>query len=440
MGRFDHISFSHLEQAMERMQEEGVPKARVTNKYEAVYDGWAYPHRYLISLAGYFAGEFIRYREVKDNKSIERFLKKFDIQLILKEEPSKLESPEVKDEKIHNRYWQQRIARVCFNTNGWRAPSGAAGKSKNDGLFECQYGFGFEEWLFDDSKEINGYHYAVLQPVYNKWRSYEGEVFNIRLYTLDSRTQQRYWVGLLEGIEVISKEESEQIRKVYKQKGWLKERTKELKEVNANTRDWKEKYYWAFTVKIPMAQVRGRNTDIVPIQEDSLFKGDRYNLRHAGGINQNVSKVPFKFKNGQLPEREFIKRKFVEKETEYENRHWEIQKVLIDQLRKEFGSGNVGYEVTLAQGNRADVMVKRGPDFYDLYEVKSYASLMTSIRVALGQLIEYALSNTGFKVNRLILVSDIQPTEEISTYLEEVNAGLDLDFSYLQIEINSISD
>ncbi len=66
-------------------------------------------------------------------------------------------------DKVVDEVWglnQKRIARVAFNTNGWIMPSGSYGKSKDSGTHEGDYGYGHEEWLFDTSKLIDGYHYS----------------------------------------------------------------------------------------------------------------------------------------------------------------------------------------------------------------------------------------------------------------------------------------
>lgn len=69
----------------------------------------------------------------------------------------------------HSKTWNQRqtkkIARICWNTNGWTCPSGQIGKSKNKDSYEYKYGFGHEEWLFDIAKTIKGYHYGHIQAV-----------------------------------------------------------------------------------------------------------------------------------------------------------------------------------------------------------------------------------------------------------------------------------
>ena len=58
---------------------------------------------------------------------------------------------------------EEKIARICWNTNYWQKPSGKDGKSKD--TYELINGYGHEEWLFDKEKIIDGYHYSFLQGI-----------------------------------------------------------------------------------------------------------------------------------------------------------------------------------------------------------------------------------------------------------------------------------
>lgn len=60
---------------------------------------------------------------------------------------------------------ENKISKICWNSEGWKFPSGSKGKSVVSESYETKYGFGHEEWLFDKSRMIDGYHYAFLQPL-----------------------------------------------------------------------------------------------------------------------------------------------------------------------------------------------------------------------------------------------------------------------------------
>ncbi|MFW6029932.1 MAG: hypothetical protein ACOCRO_06720, partial [Halanaerobiales bacterium] len=83
---------------------------------------------------------------------------------------------------------KNRIARVCWNSNGWKYPSGLTGKKLED----RENGFGLEEWLFDDDEIVGGYKYGYLKPVERiKDRK---ATYNISLYSIHS-SGIRYYIG-----------------------------------------------------------------------------------------------------------------------------------------------------------------------------------------------------------------------------------------------------
>ena len=59
--------------------------------------------------------------------------------------------------------------RLSYNSNGWQTPSGFNGKSTNPNNHEFDYGFGFEEWLFNGRrfKDDNGknWHIGYVDPL-----------------------------------------------------------------------------------------------------------------------------------------------------------------------------------------------------------------------------------------------------------------------------------
>jgi hypothetical protein len=106
---------------------------------------------------------------------------------------------------------EDKIARICWNTKGWRKPSGKTGKSRNEEAYEHQYGYGHEEWLLDITKLINGWHYTYLQPVGLHRSKYIGKTFNISLYSINDKTKARWLVGRILNVTVITPKESKKV-------------------------------------------------------------------------------------------------------------------------------------------------------------------------------------------------------------------------------------
>lgn len=113
---------------------------------------------------------------------------------------------------------EKRIARLAFSTNGWVMPSGPYGKSKHKDSHEAKYNYGHEEWLFDTSKLIDGYHYGFLEPIRKQQDAYKGHLFNVWLYTIDGISKKRFWVGEINNLEVLDQKDADAIKILYKKK------------------------------------------------------------------------------------------------------------------------------------------------------------------------------------------------------------------------------
>lgn len=125
-----------------------------------------------------------------------------------------------------------KLVRVVWNTNGWQSPSGSKGKSPHMGNHEHDYGYGYEEWLFDPKKQIDGYQYGFLQPFNQCFSKYTGDIFpDVYLYTIEAGTGRRYWVAHLRDVEVLTLDECKKITKQYDDLGLRQEMLKQIQAV-----------------------------------------------------------------------------------------------------------------------------------------------------------------------------------------------------------------
>ncbi|WP_261926560.1 hypothetical protein, partial [Vibrio aestuarianus] len=90
---------------------------------------------------------------------------------------------------------------ICWNSNGWVTPSGRLGKSNNKDSHESQNGYAHEEWLLDTTKIIDGYHYGYIQAIGKHRDTYLDQVFDVSLYSINSDTKQRWWLGEIKNLE-----------------------------------------------------------------------------------------------------------------------------------------------------------------------------------------------------------------------------------------------
>lgn len=103
-------------------------------------------------------------------------------------------------------------ARLSYNTQNWSQPSGPNGKSRNRGVHEFDFGFGFEEWLFSDhlflrDKEGVKYHYGYLEGIHKNYKPND-EQDSLTLFTINCSTSQRFWVGVMNQWQSVDHNES----------------------------------------------------------------------------------------------------------------------------------------------------------------------------------------------------------------------------------------
>lgn len=179
---------------------------------------------------------------------------------------------------------QEKIARICWNTNDWEFPSGREGKSKNNS-YESKNGYGHEEWLLNRTHIFsNGYHYGYLEPLQRC--PFDGKK-NIHLYTYTPNKQKQY-IGCIKNAECVGAEESEKIWKEYIRKGWEKSMRQDLKKIGINT---PSNWSIGFNVKFKFENLNDES-------DRSLFlEKEEPNIRSSYYTTLLNKREPFRFVN-----------------------------------------------------------------------------------------------------------------------------------------------
>lgn len=319
----------------------------------------------------------------------------------------------------------KKIARICWNTNGWIFPSGQIGKSRNKKSYEFLHGFGHEEWLFDIAKTIDGYHYGHIQAAdsYN-----EESPFDVSLFTINDKTKQRYWVGEILDVERVFKKEMKTIINKYKKKGWDTEMREQL-------REYSEKCQMDLDFNLRYRPENLRKFDIMrPIDRmepnvKTSYYTSLYNLKTIF-----KSGYHFIFQSGfRTEETEIDARDGYSRHPHISKRHPVIMKTLYDHLVKEYGKDNVGTENLTPVGTEIDIVTKHVNE-YDLYEVKTTSDIRLCIREALSQLLEYGLYHTDIKVRNYYIVGSIGLTADAQNYLNTLRDKYHIPISYIQVD------
>ncbi|WP_282016088.1 hypothetical protein [Marinifilum flexuosum] len=351
---------------------------------------------------------------------------------------------------------EKRISRLAYNSNGWVMPSGPYGKSNHKDSHEANYGYGHEEWLFDTSKLIDGYHYGFLEPIRKQQDAYLGHNFNVWLYTIDGVSKSRYWVGEVNNLEVINQEKANSIKSIYKKNGWLKEMEVQIVESGANNRgfsDWEG---------VDLFNVRFKPKDLIvndPYfelpQSHPVIGLSRYNFSHFKDdfviTLKKESQEPFSFSpdndDENSEESEGVERtqhKREPKTIEITYLHKAISKQLTKVLKEKYGQLRVKAEHPSGIGaNKVDIVVDSENEGLIFYEIKTYNAVKSSIREAIGQLFEYSFwPNVDNAKQLVILTQKHNDLDDVKTYFKHLREklGIPIYYQWFDIEKNELSE
>lgn len=311
----------------------------------------------------------------------------------------------VYDEMV-TQIWK-RSSRICWNTNDWVFPSGKAGKAQQKDSYEIENGYGNEEWLFDFEKIINGYQYAFLESVLQASRDEPGEKYDILLWAIDSQDKKRYAVANIRNVEILTEEQSEFAMKQYIQNGWFDHMEQQVSDVNGNPKAFKQNM--SFNIRFTQESVE----NLFPTElagDNYIYKLNRYRLNRLKPDVQKILSISenntYEFNNGKRSRPgnhntvTFVKQA---REIEMTRVHRQISDNLTAVLAIEYGAENVAQEDNI--GNRSIDIVVSTSSGYIFYEIKTYRSLRTSVREALGQLLEYAYYPENENAFKLVIVT-----------------------------------
>lgn len=315
-----------------------------------------------------------------------------------------------------------KISRISWNNKGWHFPTGSKGKSTNKDSFENQYGFGYEEWLFDKTKIVDNYHYGFLQTLHIKTDIHVDQVYDIHLYTIHN-SKERYYVGKILNVECISKNESRRAFNFYQSKGWISEMTKQVEYVNADYQKFSDtKPESMFNIRFKLSDVF-IEPDLIEIsQNDPNILTSRFKLLSAKGDVQFelVDDSNDKLKNTN-------RRKYILNSiAEYDPYHNKMQNELLYVLK---ASGDYISKTVKLEDDRVDIKAQTHSGEWHFFELKTDTPKL-SIRKALGQILEYAYYPNEERASKLIIVSDSELDHATQKYLDLIRDKFNLPIVY----------
>ncbi len=360
-------------------------------------------------------------------------------------------------DKVVEEVWelnQKRIARLAYNTNGWIMPSGPYGKSKHIDSHEARHGYGHEEWIFDISKLINGYHYGFLEPIRKQQEAYADKSYNIWFYTIDGESKKRYWVGEISNVRVLKKNEAEKIKQFYIKQGWFKEMEEQIKGSGANYRGFSNwKGVDLFNICFLPSDINLNDSPYFELPQNHPINNlSRYSFTHFKEefIIEKKTQDSFVFSPSSIEiantNNSSIKTSFHFREPkaiEITYLHKTISERLTEKLRLLYGFENVTPEHPAGYGsNRIDIVVNNNQELI-FYEIKTYPTLKASIREAIGQLMEYSLWLSKNKAEELIVITQKHNNfEEAKIYFKHLRESFNIPlyYQYFDFETNFLSE
>ncbi len=361
-----------------------------------------------------------------------------------------------------------RLARICWNDNGWERPSGLEGKSdgiysivnKETGLkvkkknFENEWGFGLEEWLLNKRMliEENGelFKYSFIEA-FNTEKNHNlhvGEIFDLLLYTYNKWEKRFILICEISGLEVIDEITAKTALNTFKTKNWFEEMKEDLSDI----KNPKGRSYLTKNKNKPkqLLNVRFNFMKSITIFDEpiklplNLFNNYRYILfdKIAPKVNvflktKQIQRYKFGF-NGTTEEIPIPKktRTGLRRTITISYDHIALQNAFLTFLQKKYGINNVEAE-GYTNGRRID-LISRDPNKSNeltFYEIKVLPKLRMCIRESLGQLIEYSLYPNVQETKKLVLVSNVQASAEDKKYINHLNKYLNgLTFEYIQFD------
>jgi hypothetical protein len=325
----------------------------------------------------------------------------------------------------------RKYCRICWNTQYWREPTGEAALLESRKSYVRDHGFGHEEWIFNFSwaqapprGQNRPVKYGSLQPIGKYRRTYEGQTFDVLLYTVGP-DRERIAVAWIKNLYVPKVAELEIALRVIRQNGWLREMEDDLSNLGISTSELDKPAVDLVNVRFDPADVTFFDPRILFPKAHKLYRLNRYQpMDWDDDLLKEESAAPPKRGNRRRSEEE--RQRAAVEGTKYSPRHVKLQNALYDYLGQIYGESNVEYE-------RSFIDLAVNKDELKIYfEIKIAPTAKQCIREALGQVLEYGIYPDSLRATKLVVVGDGPPTNDDRKYLEYLREKFALPICYQQ--------
>lgn len=325
-----------------------------------------------------------------------------------------------------------RVARLCWNTDFWQRPTGRKGKSRNRATFEAEYGYGHEEWLFDLGTLLDGWKYGFVQALNQSHAKYAGKQLELLLYSMDDDNKHRFWVGAIDGLEVLTDTQARQAAREFTRHGWLKAMRGQVQALGLDSGSLTE------TSATELVNVRFRPDALRVFDSPVPFPVQDLPATYYGTL-QAVPETQEDILSGEDEASALIERNLralktirhvYETTTEVDLVQTQWQKHLRKTLPKDLPGVQVAIETTVG-GHRLDAVLVAGSQRI-FVELKARGTVRQVIREGLSQLLEYAYWPNEQRCRTLLIVGANGEGTHDRAYLEMLRERFGLPVHYLQ--------
>lgn len=321
---------------------------------------------------------------------------------------------------------QNKFCRICWNTAGWRVPMGD--RIETGDSYVATHGFGHEEWLFNYEWLIEGFRYGFLQPIGKYLHLYSGHHPSIILYTI-TPDKEILLIGRINHTYIPEIDELQNVLSVSTKRGWLDQMRADVYRIDGSMDELENPEPTA------IANVRFRPEDVEifdprprVIGDHTIVRSSRY---HPFNWNDNYPATeiqPPPFQPTDPRRSEHGRTRAAQEAGIADPKHIRLQNRLYEHFCSVYGRDKVLYEhdyvdliLTLAEGNV-------------FFEIKIEPTAKRCIRLALGQLLEYAHYPELRRAKRLVVVGDAPLRQDDRAYLDHLRRTFHLPIYYSRFQ------
>lgn len=321
---------------------------------------------------------------------------------------------------------QMKLCRICWNTAGWRRPTGEAAGLETGDSYVSEHGYGHEEWLFNYEWMINGYRYGFVQPIGKFHSKYAGETTSLCLYTV-TPDKDRLVVGVIDEVYIPTLAETKDIFREFRSRGWIRQMEKDCHILGVgpfNAGGLNEG--GVINIRFKPENVELFDPMLVADPAHTISRNSRYQPFNWDGVLPSANDDRKDAPSSTKKRSEQSRRRAAQEGGEYDPTHVRLQNRVYDLLVDHFGVGGVFYE-----WEYVDLSIETA-NCTALIEIKTAPTAKRCMREAIGQLLEYAHYPKTKKSCEFVIMGDAPMTGKDESYLEFLRKQYNLPLHYSQ--------